>query len=555
MWQSLRLRSLGVISEAEVEFGPGLTVITGETGAGKTMVVSALALLRGQRASSSMIRRGTDQARIEASILLKDPELIEWVRDAGGEVEDELILARVLSPSGRSRAIAGGATVPAGLLNKVTDRLVAVHGQSDQQRLVNADQQRIALDRFAGEELSAVLTQFGSVWAQLQRVTSELDALKSNSVERLQRLDLLRYGLDEIARLEPTRGEDQNLKTEENRLAHAESLVRAATGAAHLLADAEVSISGQLATANSELQTVAAHDPDLENLAKRLDSLRIEADDIASDLHAYGVGVEVDPQRLNHVQERRSELGTLQRKYGPSLDDVLDWADAAIREIDSLDVDEAGIETLESDAVALAQDATALATRISELRVQAAQRLGRAIEAELADLALDKARVEIKLSPTAMNQYGTDRIEFLFAANSGAEVQPLGQGVSGGELSRLMLAIEVVLADKTPVPTLVFDEVDAGIGGRTAVEVGRKLARLASNAQIIVVTHLPQVAAFADSHFVVTKNDNGEVTQSSVNAVDQEERVQELARMLSGLEDSETALAHARELLETSRLD
>lgn len=554
MWQSLHLRSLGVIAEAEVEFGPGFTVITGETGAGKTMVVTALALLRGQRANASMIRRGSDQARIEASVLLNDAELAELVKEAGGEVDEELILARVLSPNGRSRAIAGGATVPAGLLTKVTDRLVAVHGQSDQQRLVHIDQQRLALDRFAGEQLSEVFAQYGTAWRSLQRARSELDALKSNSDERLQRLDLLRFGLEEISRLAPVRGEDNALKTEEGRLAHAEALARAALGAAHIVSDAEINVSTQLTEAFAELESVAGHDPALDVMTERLNALRIETDDIASELHTYGSDVEVDPQRLSHVQERRAELGTLQRKYGPSLDNVLDWAEQAVSQIESLDIDESGIAALEADIVAQDALVQALATELTRLRTEAAQRLAQAVEVELADLALENARVQIDVTPAVMGQHGADRIEFMFAANSGAEVQSLGQGASGGELSRLMLAIEVVLIDKNPVPTLVFDEVDAGIGGRTAIEVGRKLARLANNAQIIVVTHLPQVAAFADQHFVVSKNDNGDVTHSSVYAVCEGKRVEELARMLSGLEDSETALAHARELLETSRL-
>lgn len=555
MWQSLRLRSLGVISEAEVEFGPGFTVITGETGAGKTMVVTALALLRGERANSAMIRRGSDQARIEATVQLHEPDLAHLVIEAGGEADGELVLARVLSPNGRSRAVAGGATVPANLLAKLTDRLVAVHGQSDQQRLVNVDQQRFALDRFAGRELQKLLETFRVSWSDLRTAQKQLDLLKNNSTERIQRLDFLRFGLEEISHVAPTRGEDHELKAEESRLAYAETLARSALGAAHIATDAEVNVISQLSGALALLDSASEYDPKLEQIADRLRAVRIEVDDIASELHSYGSSVDVDPQRLSHVQERRAELGTLQRKYGPSLDAVIDWAENALVEIAALDVDETGLASLEAAIEVQRSQINELAATITSHRVKAADKLSKAVEAELADLALEKARVRIDITPTELGPHGADKVRFTFAANSGAQLQVIGQGASGGELSRLMLAIEVVLADKNPVPTLVFDEVDAGIGGRTAIEVGRKLARLARNAQIIVVTHLPQVAAFADQHYVVQKSDNGDVTHSSVSVVEESKRVEELARMISGRDDSDTALAHARELLELSQSD
>lgn len=352
----------------------------------------------------------------------------------------------------------------------------------------------------------------------------------------------------------PERGEDVQLQTEENRLAHAEALARAAVGTAQVLSEADVSVSALLSDAQSQLDAVAGHDPALDEHANRLRALLIDADDIASELHIYGSDIDVDPQRLAEVQERRSDFAMLQRKYGPSLDDVLDWAESARQEVSDLDVDESGIAELVQAIEDQTRQVEVQAAEITRIRRDAAARLSSAIETELEDLALEKARVDITVEPAPIGPHGADRVRFLFAANSGTELQPLGQSASGGELSRVMLAIEVVLTDRNPVPTLVFDEVDAGIGGRTAIEVGRKLARLAKNAQIIVVTHLPQVAAFADCHFVVSKNDDGDVTNSSVYAVDESKRIEELARMLSGLEDSETALAHARELLENSRV-
>ena len=553
MWQSLRLDSLGVIAQAELDFSPGLTVITGETGAGKTMVVTALGLLRGERANLSTIRAGQTSARIEASILGVFDEVRDLVTDAGGEADDELWLARVLSANGRSRAVAGGASVPAGLLAKVTDRLVAVHGQADQQRLVQADQQRRALDRFAGDKLAKLLQDYESQWEGYQAARSKLEAWTTQSAERTQRFDLLTFGLNEINAIQPKVNEDQELAREEDRLAHAEGLARGALLAAHLMTDADVSIHTLLNEVATALDGVSGHDSHLDELARRVNTLRIEADDIASEMHAYGTDIDVDPQRLSVVQARRSELIGLQRKYGKTLDDVLEWARHADAEVQELDMGEEALDALRTEVVERERTVTESAQKLTDLRVTAAKRLSAAIENELKGLALERATMNIDVANVPLTRHGQDRVTFLFAANSGSEPQPVGQAASGGELSRLMLAIEVVLADRNPVPTLVFDEVDAGIGGRTAVEVGRKLAKLAKHTQIIVVTHLPQVAAFADQHYVVTKNDDGDVTQSSVYAVSDADRVGELARMLSGLENSETALAHARELLSTAQ--
>jgi len=553
MWQSLRLDSLGVIAQAELDFSPGLTVITGETGAGKTMVVTALGLLRGERANLSTIRVGQTSARIEASIGDVSDDVRELVTEAGGEIDDELWLARVLSANGRSRAVAGGASVPAGLLAKVTDRLVAVHGQSDQQRLVQSDQQRRALDRFAGDELATLLREYETQWEGYQTARSKLETWTTHSSQRMQRFDLLTFGLNEINAIQPQENEDEDLAREEDRLAHAEGLAGGALSAAHLMTDADISVHTLLNDVATALDGVSGHDAQLDDLAKRVNTLRIEADDIASELHAYGTGIDVDPQRLSVVQARRAELISLQRKYGSTLGEVLEWARQAAAEVQELDMGEEALETLRTEVDERERIVMESAAKLTEIRVDAAKRLGAAIETELRDLALERATMDIDVANVPLTSHGQDRVTFMFSANSGSDPQPVGQAASGGELSRLMLAIEVVLADRNPVPTLVFDEVDAGIGGRTAVEVGRKLAKLANHTQIIVVTHLPQVAAFADQHYVVTKNDDGDVTQSSVYAVSDTYRVEELARMLSGLEKSETALAHARELLSTAQ--
>lgn len=556
MWQHLRLSSLGVIESAELELDAGFTVITGETGAGKTMVVTALGLLRGGRADAGLVRHGERQARVEASVEVPPGSRVTTaVEDAGGTVDDEVVvLGRVLSAQGRSRAVAGGATVPAAVLSEVTDALVAVHGQSDQHRLLRGSAQRAALDAFAGEPLAALVAEYAPRFARLRAARNRLDDLRRHGQERARQLDLLQHGLAEVAEVEPREGEDDELVTEEGRLAHAEALVQAALTAHEGLAgDHGAAARDVVATGTSALQDVAGHDPALDDLAQRLREVGILLDEVAADLSAYAHGVEVDPARLAAVQERRAALAALQRKYGPTLADVLAWQERAAAEVGELDHDDQAIADLESEVEQLAPQVLELAQRMSEVRRDAGERLAGLVGEELTQLAMPSARLEVAVrvaddaEPAA---HGVDDVELLFAANNGAAPRPLAKGASGGELSRLMLALEVVLADQGTVPTLVFDEVDAGIGGRAAVEVGRRLARLAEGPQVLAVTHLPQVAAFAHHHFHVMKDDDGTVTSSSVVRLDGQARVDELARMLAGQDDSEAAQAHARELLE-----
>jgi DNA repair protein RecN (Recombination protein N) len=560
IWQQLTLRDLGVIDSAELELSEGFTVITGETGAGKTMVVTALGLLRGDRADPGLVRRGADRARVEASIGVRaGAGAATAVEEAGGRIDDDVvILGRILSAQGRSRAVAGGATVPAALLTEVTDELVAVHGQSDQHRLLRAAEQRAALDRFAGDEFAAAAAAYGPVHARWRAAQRTLDELRTNAQERAREFDVLRFGLDEVESVDPQPGEDEALKAEEGVLAHAESLARAAD-LAHGVLTGEVGPTAartQVAEASAQLQDVAGHDPALDQLTERVVEIGILVDEVGADLAAYSAGVELDPERLATLQDRRAALAALQRKYGPTLDDVLAWAATSAARLGELGNDDEAVAALVAELAELEPEVHRLAGEMTRLRIDAAGRLGELVDAELAQLSMPSAHLEVSVTtrPEAVpGPHGLDDVELLFAANSGTGLRPLHKGASGGELSRLMLALEVVLADRTTVPTLVFDEVDAGIGGKAAVEVGRRLSRLAQHAQVIAVTHLPQVAAFADHHFVVSKDDNGTVTSSSVAEVQESDRVDELARMLAGQEESAAAQAHARELLALAR--
>jgi DNA repair protein RecN (Recombination protein N) len=558
MWRHLELRSLGVIEHAELPLDPGFTVITGETGAGKTMVVTALGLLRGERSDAGLVRHGSDQARVEAIIAVDGrDEVRAQVEDAGGVIDDdELVLARAVSAQGRSRAYAGGTSVPAGLLAQLTDELVAVHGQSDQHRLARPAHQRAALDTFAGGDVARLMSQYTPAYQRWREIDERLDRLRSATQERARELDAAQHGLSEIDEVAPVAGEDVDLEAVESRLAYAESLARAAQVAHDLLAgDVEQAVGGDgagamLAQAVAELDAQAGHDPELGQLASRARELAVTATELATDLAAYLGSVDLDPAGLATVQERRARLTQLQRKYGPSLDDVLSWAEDARARVLDLGSDDDTVAALEVERDRLHADLRELASRLGQARREAATRLESEVGAELEALSMRSARVVVEIGEADLGPSGADTVELLFAANSGASARPLAKGASGGELSRLMLALEVVLADRSHVPTLVFDEVDAGIGGRAAVEVGRRLAALAGGAQVLAVTHLPQVAAFAQHHFRVLKDDDGSVTSSSVVRLVGQDRVDELARMLAGLEDSTAAQQHARELLE-----
>jgi len=561
MWRYIRLSSLGVIEEAELELSSGFTVITGETGAGKTMVVTALGLLRGERSDLGLVRHGATQARVEAAVdVPTGSALEEIVAEAGGVIEDgELLLGRVLSAQGRSRAFVGGSGVPATVLSAVSDELVAVHGQSDQHRLLRAAEQRSALDQFAGESFASIFGEFSPKFTRLREIDRRVQELRIHAQERARELDLLTFGLDEIAAIEPQQDEDATLLSEEGKLAHAEALAFAAHRAHEALAGDEAEADGArslVAGALAALEGVHGHDTELDALTVRANEVGILLDEVGGELSSYASRVELDPARLAVVQERRAAVTGLLRKYGPTIDDVFAWQEKSAARLTELSDDDSLIDELTAERETLEPGILSLARKMSDVRAEAAQRLSELVTTELEALSMPHARLDVQVAlrdDNRLTPQGLDEVDFLFAANNGMPSRRLNKGASGGELSRLMLALEVVLVDQKTVPTLVFDEVDAGIGGKAAVEVGRRLGRLAQHAQVLAVTHLPQVAAFADHHFHVQKDDDGFVTSSSVVALHGDARVDELARMLAGQEDSATAQAHARELLELAR--
>ncbi|ADG88723.1 DNA repair protein RecN [Thermobispora bispora] len=558
--EEVRIQGLGVIDEAVLPLSPGLTVVTGETGAGKTMVVTGLGLLFGGRADPAKVRPGAERATVEGTLIV-DPEgpVARQVADLGGQVEDgTLIITRTVSAEGRSRAWLGGRAVPVGTLTYLADDLVAVHGQMDQQRLLQPARQREALDRYAGEELQGPLRAYRQAYRRHREVTELLEELTGRQRERAQEAEMLRFGLEEIEKVGPKPGEDAELKEEAERLAHADALRTAATTAhAALLGDPMASTDGfpdvvsLLGQARSALDSVRGYDPALASIADRLAEAGYLISDLATELASYAESVDADPLRLAAVQERIAALNGLTRKYGPDAAAVLEWAERAAARLAELEGDDERIDELRREQEELTARLAELAAELTAIRTAAAERFGRAVTEELAALAMPHARVSVAVTQTGeFGPHGVDEVEIRLAAHPGAPPLPLAKGASGGELSRVMLAIEVVFAGADPVPTFVFDEVDAGVGGKAAVEIGRRLARLARTAQVIVVTHLAQVAAFADQHLVVEKSGDGRVVRSGVVVLDQEGRARELSRMLAGLEDSELGRAHAAELLE-----
>jgi DNA repair protein RecN (Recombination protein N) len=564
MIEEIVIRGLGVIGEARLPLGPGFTALTGETGAGTTMVVTALGLLLGDRADSGIVRAGSDHAVVEGhwQVAATGP-VAERVRDAGGDLDEdgggaaELILTREVSAEGRSRATVGGRSAPVGVLGELGEHLVVVHGQSEQLRLKSAAAQREALDRFAGQELATVLGDYQDVFRRWQTRQSELDVLVAERDRRGREAEELRVAMDEIERVAPQRGEDEELAERAERLTNLEDLRLAA-------AEAQERISSQLLDgapdavalvegARHAVERVSEHDAALAPILEALTSASFALSDVSAQLSHYLGGLDADGAReLETIQERRAVLASLARRYGPSLDEVIDHLESGSARLLELDGDADRIAVLEQEVAADGARVEELAARLTGIRRDAASRLGAAVTAELGSLAMPDARLAVEVEERELTLTGRDQVALLLQPHAGAEPRPVSRGASGGELSRVMLAIEVVLAGSDPVPTFVFDEVDAGVGGAAATEIGRRLARLAETSQVIVVTHLAQVAAFSTNHLVVEKGGDGSVTASSVRLVHADDRALEMARLLSGSPDSEHALAHARELLEAA---
>jgi len=557
--EQIHIRDLGVIREAQLDLGPGLTVLTGETGAGKTMVLNALGLLLGSRSDTSAVRKGQEQAFVEGRWLLPK-EALDRITASGIEIEDgELLVSRSISSEGRSKATVSGRSVPVGVLTEIGEHLVVVHGQSDQIRLKSAAAQREALDQFAGVPLAALTDKYSETYTAWKMAANRLQVLTTESSSRAREADEIRAAVEELTKLDPKSGEDVELSDLAEKLTHLEEL-RIAAAAAHeeLSSDSFDDSSDALTSigkARRALEQVSNHDPELEKLAEQLKEIGFSLNETAASISSYIAGLDNDgASELEKIQSRRAELSSAMRKYGPTLDEVIAYLETAGSRLLDLDSSDEAIASLTIEEQQLGKQAHDLAEQISAIRTKAAAELSAAVTSELSALAMTGASLDASITRLGeLTAHGYDQVALLLSAYPGAEPRPIGKGASGGELSRIMLAIEVVLAKSELAPTFIFDEVDAGVGGAAASEVGKRLAILARNAQVIVVTHLPQVAAFASRHLRVLKSSTADFTATDVVRLEGEQVVEELARMLSGLSESESGRSHAKELLDLAQ--
>lgn len=539
MLSELHVRDLALIEETWLEFGPGMTVLTGETGAGKTVLLGALKLLLGERADATSVRAGAAEALVEGSFAVGD---------------DEVIVRRRVTSDGRSRCVLDGEMATVGALAQRVGPLVDLHGQHDHQALLSVATHAGYLDRWAGEPCLRALSEYRVALSEWRQSVAELDALEHAVSDARLDIDRLRFTVDEIGRIDPKPGEDEELQGRLPALMHAEKLSEAAAEVAHLLRG-EGGAVDRIAEARAALARVAGIDPALDSLAERLAEVETLSDDVGSSARTYRDSIEYDPHALDAVQARMAELSGLVRRYGPTLTSVIAAFEEAQRALDASSLGDEALVAAREREKTLRNALESSARELSTARRSAAPDFAEELTEASQDLAMEGSAFEVTCSELPFDAWGDEgpmRIEFLYSPAPGQPARPLARIASGGEISRVMLALKGVLGSADSVGTLIFDEIDAGVGGATATAVGRRLASLAQTHQVVVVTHLAQVAAFADTQFVVRKMVDGDSAATTVVPVEGEDRVAELARMIAGT-DTEAGLIHAAELLDSAR--
>jgi DNA repair protein RecN (Recombination protein N) len=562
--EEISIRNLGIIEQSELELGPGLNVLTGETGAGKTMILTALNLVLGGKSDSSLVRHGSERLVSTATFSISDQSLSK-LDEIGAEVDgSSLIITRTVTGEGKSKATCGGVTVPAGTLTEITDPLIEIHGQSANSQIVKPARQRELLDRFGGADLSQALSKYQSNFTKYHEVKERIKAMKTSANKRDAEIADLEEFLNAWSTLKAVRNEPTQINDEISRLSSVEDLRIASEYANQALHSEDSGALSLLHQARKSLDAAKAKDPRLAEIAERVAESHFILEDAASDLSSYLSGLEADPQRLDFLQNRKAELLQFLKRWGgtESADDELvklaAKAKSGKESIADLKGGDERVVELENELAEIKNLLLTSAQELSRLRVAAASKLSSAVTAEIQALAMPHTQFIVAvrtpdyqgaLKESDFTSLGCDEIEMQIQAHADGPKVALGKGASGGEMSRIMLGLAVVLANTHPVGTYIFDEVDAGVGGKAAIEVGRRLHSLARDSQVIVVTHLPQVAAWADTHFVVKKSSDGSVVQSGVSKIGQTERIEEIARMLAGLEESSSAREHAAELL------
>lgn len=568
MLEELEIHNLGPIRSALIAPAGGMTAITGETGAGKSMLLSAIRLISGGPSDGGRVSVGASEAWAQGVFeVASSPAAVAVAHEAGFEPEDgELFLSRKVPASGRSRSMLSGRSVPRSVLGSIAAELVTIHGQADQLRIASSARQREFLDRYAGDDVA--LAAYGKAWNALRAMDERLERLSSQESSMRQQADYLRESIERINRIDPQPGEMTELRARRDRIENAAEIAEgvnralSALDASQVVDDVESSSATDLIDRASQALRAIHMDDVFSELADRLDSISTDLSDVVFTLSGE-VDNDLGMEDLDAINGRIHELDELVRRWGPELSDVIAWRDQAVFDLEDLDASPEKVSQLQAEREKLFGEALKAARAVSKRRVAAAKELAAKVTAELESLAMSGSKLEIRVSEREhLDASGADGIDFLFTPFPGSPQMPMGKSASGGELSRLMLALELVAAEKhvvaggsIPPMTFIFDEVDAGVGGKTAVELGARLAKLSQSAQVIVVTHLPQVASWADEQYVVAKGetDNGSIA-TTINQVRGEARVHEIARMLSGSE-SEASLEHAEELLKSSVLD
>jgi len=557
--RELSITNFALIDELRVEFGPGLNVLTGETGAGKSIIIDALGLALGTRGEAEQIRTGAEGATVEAAFDLGGEDARRLLAECGIECppDEFLVVRRLLLREGKSKAYLNGRLSSAGLLRDLAELLIEVHGQHQGAFLTQPSRQRLLLDAYAG--LAGDVAAFRALYSRRQALREELDSLQAGEREKAQRVDLLQHQRGEIAAARLTDGEEEELIQERTILTHAERLHAAAHLGYEGLYGEEGSVVGRLGAILSKLNDAQAIDPRLKEAVDACEAGVASVEDAAAHLRDYRERVAFDPERLEQVEARLHEIGKLKRKYGGSIAEILKFARSAEEELDRLMRSEERGQEVERELAALEATLERQAAALTTRRTEAAGRLAMAVRQELQALRMEKAAftVQVRAHPGSgglrLEPSGADEVEFLIAPNPGEELKPLGRIASGGELSRVMLAVKAILAASDQIPTLIFDEVDVGIGGAMAEVVGQKLWAIARQRQVLSITHLPQIAALADRHLSITKRLKESRTETAARALDGEERVREIARMLGSKGRSGTPLQHAQEILEAAK--
>lgn len=563
--EEISIRNLGVIENAVVPFTKGLNVLTGETGAGKTMVLTALALILGGKSDQDLIRSGSERLSAAGIFRLSkksEPELKELLKAHDPEIENNrLLFTRSVSSDGKARANLGGVAVPASVLANFGEELIEIHGQSANVRLTKTVRQRELLDRYAGEKFAEKLSRYRDDYQSYHELSKNIAELKVALKKRDQEIADLEELVEAYAKIRPNSGELSNVENDISRLDSIEDLRAGAAMADNVLNSESENVLISLAIARRSLESIKGKDAQLDEIREALVESILNLNDVAADLSRYTENLDLDPNALANAQDRRAQLNSIIKKFGKNsdkyqaLEEIIVDAEKAKARIIDLTGGEDRITALSKELEASFQVLQDSAQKISGLRAASAKKLGNLVTTEVRQLAMPHATFSLKINTydsAEIKNYsinGLDEVLMIFASHSGGELLPIAKAASGGELSRLMLALEVVIAESEPLGTYVFDEVDAGIGGKAAIEVGRRLSALSKNAQVIVVTHLAQVAAWADNHLVVIKSESGVITESSITKVAGAERESEIARMLSGQEESAIAKEHAKELL------